>query len=185
MMKKLLMALLAVLLLVGCSSKEKDEPKKEEVANKEKENVTKKEEPKEKEVEPEKLEDITVCTKDSPYLVYESGEQTFVSEGDVVTMIRIKAILDTGDKATLDAIMEQADVELEKASALKGVTASIERIDDTKIYDIAEMDLEIADLQELSKAGLLQLDTDQKVAYISLTQSIANIKTMGFTCKTQ
>ncbi|QIK68773.1 YehR family protein [Erysipelothrix sp. HDW6C] len=151
-MKKLIVTLFAVLVLVGCGSKEQKEV-------------------------------VTVCSSNEPYAVYESGEQTYTSKGDVITKLNIKAVLDAGDKETLDTIMGSVDKNLEEMNKMTGVKLSVERIDDTKIYDIAEFDLEIADLQELSSTGMIQLDGDEKVAFVSLKQSIANIESMGFTCK--
>lgn len=128
---------------------------------------------------------VTVCTNDQPYAVYQSGEQKYTSKGDKVIKLEIKGVLDAGDKETLDTIMDSIDETLADVNELTGVKASAERIDDTKIYDIAEFDLEKADLQELSSLGMIQVDTEEKVFFVSLKQSIANIEALGFSCSVE
>lgn len=125
----------------------------------------------------------TVCKNDQPYLMYESGDQTLISKGDRVQAIKTKAILDVKDKDTADEIEENFEELISNLVSSEGVKFSMERIDDTRIYDMSEIDLKLADMEELSDLGLIQMDDEaQKIGYVSLKKSISFLEEMGFVC---
>lgn len=132
----------------------------------------------------DKDETVTVCKNDSPYAMYESGEQTFVSKGDRVNVIKVKAVLDLEDKEALDEVEANFDALVADMVASDGVKFSMERIDDTRMYDMSEIQLSVADIEELTELGLLQTEETGKIQIVSLKKSIAQIENMGFTCET-
>lgn len=127
----------------------------------------------------------TVCKNDQPYSGYESGEQTLISKGDRVQVIKVKAIYDFQDKDALDEMEENFEETVVNLMDLEGVKFSMERIDDTRAYDMSEIDLKTADLKELNELGMIQLDNEsQTTGYISLKKSISLIEELGFVCET-
>lgn len=155
-MKKISIVLLGVLFLVGCGKTS------------------------------EKKETVTICTTDQPYAMYESGEQTLISKGDRVNKIKVKALMDLEDKDVLDELEDGFDDLVKDLVNSDGVKFSIERVDDTKVYDMSEIDLTLADMEELGELGLLQMDSEAaKVGLVSLKKSITFIENLGFVCETE
>lgn len=152
-MKKLMLSLVTVLLLSACSSKGIDE-------------ITR-----------------TVCTNDFPYLVYESGQQIYTSRGDKVLTMEIRAVLELEDAETMAAVMESVEATLPVFNENKGMHASVEKINDTSLYDILIIDFEEADMSKVADMNILEEDSGKKITQVSLKQSIENIEEDGFVCR--
>lgn len=123
----------------------------------------------------------TVCTIDEPYVLYSSAKQTFISEGDVAKKINFEGIMVASSKESLDATLEQYDVNLKTINSLEGVTARYERIDDVTLKDIAEYDLAKTSMETLEQIGLMQT-TNSNAKLISVEQSAKLLSESGFTC---
>ena len=125
----------------------------------------------------------TMCRTDSSYSIYDSYEQIFESEGDAVKVITIKGVLSFDDKESLDEMTEMFDESVEEFNTMEGLNAKIERIDDTKVNDILEIDLSKANLELLSELGVLYIE-EGSVSDYSLSQSITLAESLGLSCET-
>lgn len=125
----------------------------------------------------------TICKTDSSYSFYDSYEQIFESVGDAVKVITIKGVLSFDDKESLDEMTEMFDESVEEFNKMEGINAKIERIDDTKVNDILEIDLSKANLELLSELGVLYIEEGSASDY-SLSQSITLAKSLGLSCET-
>lgn len=153
-MKKILISLVVLLALVGCSSKPSTDLIK------------------------------TVCTNDSPYLAYESGQQNYTSKGDKVLSMDVKAVLELGDAETLAVVMDTVDEIMADYEGIEGLSVSVEKRSETSLYDIIEVDFEKADLTELAQMNIVDVEVDAAVKYVSLKKTIATIEAEGFSCAT-
>lgn len=125
----------------------------------------------------------TMCRTDSSYSIYDSYEQIFESVEDAVKVITIKGVLSFDDKESLDEMTEMFDKSVEEFNKMEGINAKIERIDDTKVNDILEIDLSKANLELLSELGVLYIEEGSASDY-SLSQSITLSKSLGLSCET-
>ena len=125
----------------------------------------------------------TMCRTDSSYSIYDSYEQIFESVEDAVKVITIKGVLSFDDKESLDEMTEIFDKSVEEFNKMEGINAKIERIDDTKVNDILEIDLSKANLELLSELGVLYIE-EGSVSDYSLSQSITLAKSLGLSCET-
>lgn len=153
-MKKLSIILVVLLVLVGCSNKTSNELVK------------------------------TVCTNDSPYLSYESGQQSYTSKGDKILTMEVKAVLELGDVETVALVMGAVDEVMAEYEAIEGISVAVEKRTETSLYDIIKVDFEVADLSELMELSIVDLDIDTVGKHVSLKKTIANIEAGGFTCST-
>lgn len=150
-MKKISMMLVMLLMLVGCGTSQKEK--------------------------------TTVCLNDTAYLAYDSSEQIFESKGDVVRHMRTKSVLSMEKNfgVNADEFIEIAQPGFDEINKLEGVHVSIEKIDDSTIYDKMEIDFDTADFKQLAKLGLVQLD-ENDATFISLLRSVSMLEEAGFTC---
>ena len=125
----------------------------------------------------------TMCRTDSSYSIYDSYEQIFESVEDAVKVITIKGVLSFDDKESLDEMTEMFDKSVEEFNKMEGINAKIERIDDTKVNDILEIDLSKANLELLSELGVLYIE-EGSVSDYSPSQSITLAKNLGLSCET-
>lgn len=151
-MKKLLFSLVILLVVVGCSTN----------------------------TSPDLIK--TVCTNDSPYLAYESGQQTYTSNGDKVLSMDVKAVLELGDAETLAVVMDAVDEMMADYEAVEGLNVSVEKRSETSLYDIIEVDFEAADLIELAEMNIVDVNVDAAVKFVSLKKTITSVEAEGFTC---
>ncbi len=78
--------------------------------------------------------------------------------------------------------LEQIKLTNADYESLKGVSAKY-NVEGKKVILDLELDYNKADLDELKKAGLITTDSDKKVVYVSLEQTIKEQEKGGLTCK--
>lgn len=102
-----------------------------------------------------KKETTTVCSSGSKYYTYSSAKQTIKSKGDKVTNILFEGILVAQSKEILDAYLPDIEEALEDANTIEGVETKFERLDDVTLKDIAQYNIEKADIKQLEEMGLM------------------------------
>lgn len=97
--------------------------------------------------------------------------------------MEIRAVLELEDAETMAAVMESVEATLPVFNENKGMHASVEKINDTSLYDILIIDFEEADMSKVADMNILEEDSGKKITQVSLKQSIENIEEDGFVCR--
>ena len=97
--------------------------------------------------------------------------------------MEIRAVLELEDAETMAAVMESVEATLPVFNENKGMHASVEKINDTSLYDILIIYFEEADMSKVADMNILEADSGKKITQVSLKQSIENIEEDGFVCR--